>query len=564
MYKMRRRIKGSKGLYIFITSIVLMVLFAMSSNNWMLLKANKNNVKTAHYAWDEESENNNNVINTYENDEIESYEPTQDSNVNYDEGRKLNRPLNPLADLIEDMKLIDGVVNIRYVITVKNQSPFNIPEEFRDFFEHFSPFFNVPKDQKIVGGGSGVIIDAKEGIVVTNYHVVKQLKTADEITITFNDRTETTAKIIGMDRATDIALLKLKKDKNHKIKALKFGDSDKVRVGEWVIAIGGPFGLNGTVTYGIVSGKARDTSRSNAYGANGDTGIYNEYIQTDAAVNQGNSGGALIDMNGNVIGIVNCMISNQGGGFIGVGFAIPSNNVRNIIDRLLKYGKVDRGWLGIMMQDITPEIAKSLSLSNNKGVIIMSVSDDSPAKRGGIVDGDVILSFNDQEIQSGSQFRRIVASIEIGKVIDTVVWRNGEKKTLKIKIDRNPNEINNDQDLTSQSTAIDNQNDAKEVFKGLYVASLSENIRANFGIDKNIKDGVIITKITKNSLAQNSELRVGDIIILAKQKHIRGPSDLIGQIQIAQKKKLPINLLIMRNKSLRYVTLNTNDDDAEE
>ena len=310
------------------------------------------------------------------------------------------------ADLAEE--LMPSVVNIsttQTVVTKTNPFPnFQFPpgSPFEDMFKEFG----TPQERKASALGSGFIID-KDGTVVTNNHVIKD---ADDILVRVNGDKEYKAKIIGTDPLSDIAVLKI--DSDDKFKPVKFGNSDLARIGDWVIAIGNPFGLGGTVTSGIISARNRSIGLSR----------YEDFIQTDASINQGNSGGPLFNMDGDVVG-VNTAILSQGGS-IGIGFAIPSNNAKQVVDQLIKYGETKRGWLGVRIQDVTKEIADAEELDKPRGALVSSVSPGSPSEKGGIKAGDIILEFDGTVINQMRELPMIVAQTEVGK---TVTGKNLEK-----------------------------------------------------------------------------------------------------------------------------------------
>ena len=321
------------------------------------------------------------------------------------------------ADLAE--KLIPSVVNIsttQTVVTNTNPFPFEFPpgSPFEDMFKEFG----TPQKRRTSALGSGFIIDAK-GIVVTNNHVIKN---AEDIFVRVNGDKEYEAKIIGSDPLSDIALLQIKSE--DKFSPVKFGDSDKARIGDWVIAIGNPFGLGGTVTSGIISARNRSIGLSR----------YEDYIQTDASINQGNSGGPLFDMNGDVIGI-NTAIFGQAGS-IGIGFSIPSNSAKIVIDQLIKYGETKRGWLGVRIQNVSKEIAEVEKLDRPRGALVASVADNSPSEKAGIKSGDIILEFNGILINEMKELPKIVAQTEVGKTVEVKIWRNKKEITRKIKLGR--------------------------------------------------------------------------------------------------------------------------------
>src|SRR5690349_21516969 len=346
----------------------------------------------------------------------------------------LARGPDGIADVAE--KVIDAVVNISTSQTIEAKSGGEgrgaIPQlppgsPFEEFFEDFFKNRRSPggkggselQPRKTNSLGSGFIVDPS-GIVVTNNHVIAD---ADEINVIMNDGTKIKAEIVGVDKKTDLAVLKFKPPKE--LIAVKFGDSDKLRLGDWVIAIGNPFSLGGTVTAGIVSAKNRDIS----------SGPYDSYIQTDAAINRGNSGGPLFNLEGEVIG-VNTLIISPSGGSIGLGFAVPSKTVAGVVDQLRQFGELRRGWLGVRIQPVTDEIADSLSIKPARGALIAGVDDKGPAKPAGIEPGDVVVKFDGKDIKEPKDLSRIVADTAVGKEVDVVVIRKGKEESRKVTLGR--------------------------------------------------------------------------------------------------------------------------------
>jgi serine protease Do len=323
-------------------------------------------------------------------------------------------------------KLIDAVVNISTSQTLKGPEGVPLPKvpKGAPFEEFFEDFFNrkggrSPSDRKVSSLGSGFVIDGKEGIVVTNNHVIEG---ADEIIVNFNDGSKLKVdKVLGKDTKTDLALLKVSPKKP--LPAVAFGSSTKLRVGDWVMAIGNPFGLGGSVTVGIISAKQRDIN----------SGPYDDYLQTDAAINKGNSGGPLFNMDGEVIGVNTAIISPTGGS-IGIGFAVPSDTATVVIDQLRQFGETRRGWLGVKIQTITDDIAEASGVKENSGALVASVTPGSPAAKAGIQDGDVILKFDGKDVTSMRGLPRLVAQTPIGKDVDVELLRKGQKLNLKVAV----------------------------------------------------------------------------------------------------------------------------------
>src|SRR5690348_2760227 len=337
-----------------------------------------------------------------------------------------------IADVAE--QVIDAVVNVstKQSVDLSSGAMPQLPpgSPFEEFFEEFfknrrgqggqnSPNGDTPTPRRVNSLGSGFIIDAS-GLVVTNNHVIAD---ADEVNVILNDGTTLKAEVIGRDQKTDLALLKVAANKP--LKAVKFGDSEKLRLGEWVIAIGNPFSLGGTVTAGIVSARNRDIQ----------SGPYDNYIQTDAAINRGNSGGPLFNLNGEVIG-VNTAIISPSGGSIGIGFAVPSNSAVAVIDQLRQFGETRRGWLGVRIQQVTDDIAESLGIAPPRGALVAGIDDKGPAKPAGIEPGDVVVSFDGHDIKEMHDLPRVVADTPVGKVVDVVVIRKGKQETHKVTVGR--------------------------------------------------------------------------------------------------------------------------------
>jgi len=326
---------------------------------------------------------------------------------------------NSFADLAE--KLMPSVVNISSTQTIKtnaNPFPFQFPpgSPFEDMFKEF----NKPTERKATALGSGFIID-KKGIVVTNNHVIQG---AEDIIVSVNGSKEYKAKVIGTDPYMDLAILEI--ESNEKFIPVSFGDSDKARIGDWVVAIGNPFGFGGTVTTGIISSRNRDIGLTR----------YDDFIQTDASINQGNSGGPLFDLEGKVIGINTAIIAPGSSGSIGIGFAIPSNPASKVIDQLIKYGETKRGWLGVRIQEVTKEIADVEKLKKPEGALVASVSEGSPAEKAGIKAGDIILEFDEKRIDTMRTLPKLVAQTEVGKKVILKIWRNQKLISKKVLLGR--------------------------------------------------------------------------------------------------------------------------------
>lgn len=417
-------------------------------------------------------------------------------------------------------KLIEAVVNISTSQTVKGPQGVPLPRvpkgsPFEDLFEDF---FNKKGgksqgDRKVSSLGSGFVIDGKEGLVVTNNHVIEG---ADEIILNFHDGSKLKVdKVLGKDTKSDLALLKVTPKKP--LPAVKFGSSTSMKVGDWVMAIGNPFGLGGSVTVGVVSAKQRDIQ----------SGPYDDYIQTDASINKGNSGGPLFNMDGEVIGINTAIISPSGGS-IGIGFAVPSDAAIAVLDQLKQFGETRRGWFGVKIQSITDDIAETLGVKENTGALISSVTADGPAAKAGIEAGDVILKFDGKEISSVRGLPRIVAQTPIGRTVDVELLRKGQKKSLKVMVAR----LVEDDDLTIAKKAAEAA--PEKALIGLKLSELTDELRQKFGIDARIK-GVVITDIDPQSPAAVKNLKVGDVIVEAAQDQIDSVDDIAKSVDKVKK-----------------------------
>ena len=413
------------------------------------------------------------------------------------------------ADLAE--RLMPSVVNIsttQTVVTNTNQLPFTFPpgSPFEDMFKEFG----APKERKSSALGSGFIIDEK-GIVITNNHVIQD---AEDIIVRVNGDQEFKAKVIGADPLSDIAVLQL--ETKEKFIPVKFGDSDKARIGDWVIAIGNPFGLGGTVTSGIISARNRSIGLSR----------YEDYIQTDASINSGNSGGPLFDMNGDVIGINTAILGRNGS--IGIGFSIPANSAKIVIDQLIEFGETKRGWLGVRIQDVTQEIADVEKLGEPRGALVASVAENSPSDKAGIKAGDIILEFNGVTINQMKELPAIVAKTKVGKKVKVKVWRNQKEIIKNVLLGRL--ETSDDFKVSEKKEPVEKQTSQIENLKITVRLLNKEDIK----IRKlpNQITGLVITKIENDSPLKDTTLAVNDIITEAQKKKIRSINDLK---QVAQK-----------------------------
>ena len=433
------------------------------------------------------------------------------------------------ADLAE--KLMPSVVNIsttQTIVTNVNPFPFQFPpgSPFEDMFKEFS----TPQKRKASALGSGFIIDAK-GIVVTNNHVIKD---AEDIIIRVEGDTEYIeykAKVIGADPLSDIAVLKI--ESNDKFLPVKLGDSDKARIGDWVIAIGNPLGLSGTVTSGIISARNRNIGLSR----------YEDYIQTDASINVGNSGGPLFNMEGDVIGINTAILGREGN--IGIGFAIPSNSAKKVIDQLIEFGETKRGWLGVRIQQVTKEIADVEKLDEPRGALVASVAENSPSDKAGVKAGDIILEFDSTNIKEMTELPKIVAQTEVGKTVEVKIWRNKKELTKKITLGR----LETSEDFMSERKETDHNISEIESLK-ITVRILSTKDIEDRKLPKNTS-GLVITGIKKDSPIINY-LRVNDIILEAQKNKIKSIEDLeIVVNNVLQSDEKTILFVIYNNQNQR-------------
>ena len=400
------------------------------------------------------------------------------------------------ADLAE--KLMPSVVNIASTQTIRTTSnpfPFEFPEgsPFEDMFKEF----NQPRERQATGLGSGFIIDSS-GIVVTNNHVIQG---AEDILVSVNGSKEYKANVIGKDPYMDLAVLQIVS--NEKFIPVSFGDSDKARVGDWVIAIGNPFGFGGTVTTGIISSRNRDIGLTR----------YDDFIQTDASINQGNSGGPLFDLNGKVVGINTAIIAPGRSGSIGIGFAIPSNPASKIIEQLIEFGETKRGWLGVRIQLVTKEIADVEKLEKIEGALVASVSEGSPAATGGIKAGDIILEFDGKEVDTMRTLPKLVAQTKVGKRVTIKIWRNQQLISKKVLLGR----LESSKEFKAENQTELDKDIIIEVLK-ITVRDLSKSDISKRELPKNLT-GVVITKISENSPLKF--ISVNDVIVELQKKKIR-------------------------------------------
>jgi serine protease Do len=465
----------------------------------------------------------------------------------------LARGPESLADLAD--QVMGAVVNISAATTVEArgrtlpQMPQGTP--FEDLFEEFfnrrgqqGPGGDAPQQRQRRSNslGSGFVIDAS-GIIVTNNHVIGD---ANEITVIFHDGQRLKAEIIGKDSKIDLAVLRVKPEKP--LKAVPFGDSDKMRPGDWVMAIGNPFGLGGSVTAGIVSARGRNI----------ESGPYDNYIQTDASINKGNSGGPLFNMNGEVIGI-NTAILSPTGGSVGIGFAVPAATATAVIDQLRQFGETRRGWLGVRIQNVDDATAEALNLGGARGALVAGVDEKGPAKPAGIEVGDVITRFDGKEVKDSRDLPRIVASTPVGKAVDVTVVRKGKEQVKSVTLGRLE-----DNDRQQQAGLNQPPAEAPSVTRqalGLNLSSISDEVRKRFNIKENVK-GVVVTRVDPNSPAADKRIQPGDVVVEVGQEPVATPADLTRRLDQLKKDGRKSALLLVSNAQgeVRFVALSLDKD----
>jgi len=442
------------------------------------------------------------------------------------------------ADLAE--QLMPSVVNISTTQTVKTTSnsnpfPFKFPPG-SPFGEMFKDFENQqPSERKASALGSGFII-TEDGIVITNNHVIAN---AEDILVRVGDK-EYKAKLVGADPYMDVAVLQM--ETKDKFKPVKFGDSDLSRVGDWAVAIGNPFGLGGTVTAGIISARNRDINLTR----------YDDFIQTDASINQGNSGGPLFNLKGEVIGINTAILGQSGS--IGIGFAIPANAASNVIDQLIKFGETKRGWLGVRIQEVTKEIAEVEKLKKPQGALVASVGENSPADKSGVKAGDIILEFDGKKIDTMRKLPKVVANTKVGKNVELKVWRNKKLITKKLTLGR----LESSEEFKEKKTkTVKKKEEAIKSLK-ISVREINDEDISTRNLNKNTK-GVVITNIENKSPFANI-LSVNDIIIEVQKNPVKNSSDLKNIVDGIFKKgeKTLLLTVINKNNRRRYLGVKIN------
>ncbi len=460
---------------------------------------------------------------------------------------------NGFADLSE--KVLPAVVNI--ATTQKQKEPpangnggqqFQFPpgsmfeELFREFFERGMPpgfqprsytpgndeqeISPIPMQGRGTSLGSGFVISPK-GLVVTNNHVIDG---ADEVTVIFNDNRELKAKVLGADKKTDIALLKIETKED--LPFVRLGSSRQARVGDWVLAVGNPFGLGGSVSAGIISARARNIN----------AGPYDDFIQTDAAINRGNSGGPLFNMRGEVIGISTAIYSPTGGS-VGIGFAIPSDLAKPVISQLQEFGRTKRGWLGVHIQEVTKDIAAGLSLDKARGALVAESFQDSPASKAGIKTGDVVLSFNGIEIEESRQLPRIVAETPVGQTVPVIVWRDGKKKSYDVKLgeleaaEKDMLVLNGDEESGSDVASSD-------AILGLQLENIDSKVRQRFDLTDDVK-GVLVIDAERGSMAARTGILRGTILKQVNRQNVQNVKEVKQLVESAKKRNDKAVLLLL-------------------
>ena len=458
-------------------------------------------------------------------------------------------PIEGFADLVE--RVAPAVVNISTSHEPRGGSggeesspspefPFPQMPPGSEFEDYFREFFNRREQERqlprpSLSLGSGFIVDPT-GYVVTNNHVIGD---ADKVEVVLRDETTYEAEVIGIDSKTDLALLKIERDKPFPF--VQFGDSDTVRVGDWVIAIGNPFGLGSSVSAGIISARGRDIR----------SGPYDDFLQVDAPINRGNSGGPSFNLKGEVIG-VNTAIFSPSGGNVGIGFAIPANLARPVVDSLKETGRVARGWLGVRIQTVTDEIADSLGLDDHRGALVASVTPGGPAEQSLIEPGDVVLSFDGKDVDRMRSLPRIVAETPIGKEVPVVVWRRGEERTLRVTVGELPEEP--ELAALGQGEAVPSTASIDSL--GLTIADLDEELRQQFELREELDGGVVIVDVANGGPASEQDLRPGDVIIEVDQEEVDAPPQVLAKVRQAESNgRKSVLFLIDRNGDSVFVAV---------
>jgi serine protease Do len=457
---------------------------------------------------------------------------------------RLRDRLPSFADVAED--LLQSVVNISTSQRVTGSRGIPVPEvpEGSPFQEFFEDFFNRSQPgertpRRVQSLGSGFVIDP-EGYIVTNNHVIAD---ADEINVNFSDGRRLLAEVVGTDSKTDLAILKVESDTP--LPATRFGDSDELRIGDWVMAIGNPFGFGGTVTVGIVSALERDIN----------SGPYDRFIQTDASINRGNSGGPLFNLDGEVIGVNTAIISPTGGS-IGIGFAVPSDVAVPVIEQLKEFGETRRGWLGVRIQEVTDEIAESLGMDRAMGALVAGVTRDGPADAAGLEAGDVVVEFNGREVPSMRDLPRMVADTPVGESVDVVVLRRGERQTVQVELGRLEEGEEMMARLESGEEELDGIAPLGIQTLGLTLEALTEEGRSEYGIGDGI-EGVLVTAVDPGSQAEEKGIQAGDVVLEVSQEPVATPEDVTARVEQlkTEGRRSALFLVASRDADMRFVAI---------
>jgi serine protease Do len=441
------------------------------------------------------------------------------------------------ADLVERVSpaVVTVTVEEQLTPTAAGVNPEDLPEPFRDFFNQFGQGRQFEQPRKAVSMGSGFIID-KSGEIVTNNHVVENAK---KITVKLPDGREFDAKLIGSDQATDIALLQVRSDKP--LPTVEFGDDRQVRVGDWVIAVGNPFGLSNSVTAGIISSIGRDIGN----------GPYTDFLQIDAPINRGNSGGPTFDLQGKVIGM-NSMIFSPSGGSVGIGFAIPSSTVHEIVAQLKAHGHVSRGWLGVTIQNVTPDIAASIGSKDAKGAIVASIVPGGPAAKAGFHQGDIVLAVNGKSVEDSRDLTRRVAMLPAGSTAAFTISHDGGQRTINVAIGARKD----DQQVASNATPQESGG-AEETGEamGLGLAAVTPDVRRTYSLDANIT-GVVVTRVDPNSDAADKGIEPGDVVVSVADQPVRTPKDIENKVAAQRSAgRKSVLVLVTGSNGQRFVAL---------
>jgi serine protease Do len=429
-----------------------------------------------------------------------------------------DRVLPSVVEIAVEQKAPDAIDSAPDSPTTPKSQPAPDDSPFKDFFDDFlnkrGGQGGAPKQNRVVTGmGSGFIVDAT-GLIVTNNHVVEG---AEGIEVHLQDSTILEAELVGRDPKTDIAVIRVKP--TTPLKPLSFGNSDTLRIGEWVMAIGNPFGLGGSVSLGIVSARNRDIN----------AGPYDDFIQTDAAINKGNSGGPLFNMNGEVVGM-NTAIFSPSGGSVGIGFSVPSNTVNNVVGQLVKFGETRRGWLGVKLQAITDDIADSMNIKGVKGALVADVTPDGPSAKGGMLAGDVIIEFDGKPITDMRSLPRAVGETDVGKRVAIKVNRKGQIISLEVELGR----LEDVEKKAEATTTADSSAVATSADLGMTFAAMTDELRTKFKIEKEVK-GVVVTDVAAQGPAADKKMQPGDVIIEAGGKRVDQASQVMDGIEAAKK-----------------------------